>query len=348
MKSRKALVGSEKPKIIIIAGPTASGKTALSLELAHELNGEIVNIDSVQIFKHFNIGSAKLPVDQRQGITHHLIDIIEPNETFNVASYKRLADELILDISSRGKTPIFVGGSSLYIKVLLHGLTTEMGSDLELRDKLELEELQKLVADLIKLDPELSKTIDLQNKRRVVRALESISCNQTSVSLAQNNHHFKSIDYQALIVLLEANRAALYQKINLRAEEMIQAGLIEETKNILNNFGENCSGLKSLGYRETMKYIAGELTLNELPELIAQNTRRFAKKQLTFWRNEPKKRNWVEIKNNSENPESLLHNLASNEEYQVFIKAKSLEISNIFNDLGDINEIQVKILKAQV
>ncbi|MEX0596689.1 MAG: tRNA (adenosine(37)-N6)-dimethylallyltransferase MiaA [Candidatus Paceibacterota bacterium] len=173
---------SPKPQILIIAGPTATGKTELSLELAKRLNGEIINIDSVQIYRHFNIGSAKLPVAEQQGIPHHLIDILDPNQEFNVAMYKNLADALVTDLISRGKTPIFVGGSNLYIKVLLHGLSPEMQSDTKLRDSLEREELDTLVCELRALDPQVSKSIDLQNKRRVVRALESLRLSRYSVS----------------------------------------------------------------------------------------------------------------------------------------------------------------------
>ncbi len=334
-----------KPKIIIIAGPTASGKTELSLQLAKELNGEIINIDSIQIYKHFDIGSAKIAYDLRQDIPHHLIDILEPTETFNVASYKKLADHLVQDIASRGKVPIFVGGSTLYIKVLLHGLTAEMGSDLKLRNELESENLEILVAKLQNLDPELCKKIDLQNKRRVVRALESIGSNQGTVSAAHNKHNFENIDYQALIILNDISREVLYQRINQRVEDMLAEGLISETNKIIQDYGNNCPALRSIGYQEATKHLSGELSQKELGQLIAQNTRRFAKKQLTFWRNEPKKRGWSEIKNTYSNHESNLTASSSKIDTDLYRNQIASNISNIFSGLGVHGQGMISIFR---
>lgn len=280
-------------RILIVSGATATGKSALGIRLAKELDGEIVNADSVQVYRGLDIGSAKLSLEEQEGVPHHLIDIVDPDQEFTVADFKRKADQLIEDIVSRGKLPIVVGGSTLYIKVLLHGLAPLPAGDKSLRDELKAMSLDALQAELEVKDPKSYALIDQKNKRKLIRALESIR-QGVSPSELQAEHSFSGLDYSALIILLELEREELYGKINRRAATMLKSGLVEETQSLIRDYGSQIAPLQALGYRQVVEQRTDSNNHPEqnLVEEISKHTRRYAKRQLTFWRNEPGKSSW--------------------------------------------------------
>lgn len=292
MKVKSCKTIPQKPEITIISGATASGKSAYAMDLADRLNAEIINIDSIQVYKYFDIGSAKISLTERQKVPHHLIDIIEPDQEFNVAKYKKLADKAIQNILERKKIPLIVGGSTLYIKALLYGLAELPKGSQELRQELEARPLAELAEELIRLDLEAAANLDLQNPRRVIRALEAIKISGKKLSTIQKEHGFLESDYSGKIILLQPDREVLYQKINARTRAMLENGLIEEVEGIIKKYPLNIKPLTSLGYKETLSFLNKEISFAELEEQLAKNTRHYAKRQMTFWRNEPGKRGW--------------------------------------------------------
>ncbi len=278
-----------KPKVVIIGGPTGSGKSHVALKLAEALDGEIVNADSMQVYKYMDIGTAKPTKEERQKVPHHLLDVVEPDEPFNAALYRELALPVIRDIEERGKTCFVVGGTGLYIKVLLGGLFSCPPSDPELRRSL-WEECQGLGPErlhkrLAAIDPESASKIHPRDRMRITRALEVYELTKKRPSELAGGHEFKEKSLDALKLCLSLPRDVLYEKINRRAEEMVKSGLVEETKGLIEmGYSPGLKPMKAIGYKHMASYIMGEAPLEEALTRMKRDTRRYAKRQLTWFR----------------------------------------------------------------
>lgn len=275
--------------VFAIVGPTAVGKTALSIELAKRLNGEIINGDSMQVYKELTIGTAKILPEEMNGVVHHLIDIKEPTDDFSVAEYQKIVREKIEEIQSRGKCPIIVGGTGLYIQSVLYDFRfTEEKVDEEVRKKYydELMELgpEMMHAKLMSIDPETAKTIHPNNTRRVVRALEMAEHSDLKKSDEDAQRGSKAL-YKHYIIGLNMDRDQLYERINLRVDLMMQQGLLEEVKGLYDREIRNCQSIKAIGYKELYQYFDDEVSFEDAIENLKQNSRRYAKRQLTYFRN---------------------------------------------------------------
>ncbi len=287
----------EKIKVIVIVGPTASGKTSLSVELAKKLDGEIVSADSMQIYKDMPIASA-VPTDaEKQNVPHHLMEFLESGETFSVAQYVKLAKEKIIEITNRGKTPILVGGTGLYVDSLIGG-TTFLEEDTSLiRATLEKEAEEKGIEALFERlkadDPEYAKTLHINNKKRIIRALEMMTAhNKTVTELQREAVKNESIFEPLFIGIRFSDRQKLYDRINRRVDIMLLAGLVEEARKSYEHRGSQTSS-QAIGHKELYPYFDGECTLEEATEKLKMETRRYAKRQMTwFKRNE--KINWID------------------------------------------------------
>jgi tRNA dimethylallyltransferase len=290
-------------KILIICGPTASGKSALALELAHLLDAEIVNADSMQVYRGLDIGTAKPSKEQQREIHHHLLDIIEPDQQFSAADYAAAADAAIRDIISRGKRVIVVGGTGLYLRALVHGLVDSPGGEGEARQALQDEAAEAgneaMLEKLRHVDPELAATLHPNNLVRIIRALEVHRLTGIPLSRYQQEHAFAGQRYDALQIGISVDRALLYERIERRVEQMLAAGLTEEVRRlILAGFDRNLKAMRSIGYKETAAFLAGELTAEEACHLIKRNTRHYAKRQLTWFKADPDIL-WFEYPDNS-------------------------------------------------
>ena len=276
-------------KIAAVVGPTASGKTRLGVSLAKRLGGEVISADSMQIYEGMDIASAKPTVDEMDGVAHHLIGIIPRSESFSVARYVELAKEKIEEVSSRGRLPIIVGGTGLYVDSLLNNITfTENEADLQLRRSLfefsEKNGAQALWKELLKIDPESAGRIEPNNVKRVVRALEVYKT--TGITMTEQNRRSRLAPspYDAVkLGLKTADREKLYDRINRRADEMINAGLLEEARLILSDTAIGETAKKAIGCKEFAPYFRGEETLSEALETMKRETRRYAKRQLTWF-----------------------------------------------------------------
>ncbi len=275
--------------VVAIIGPTASGKTALSIELATLLDGEIINGDAMQVYKRLDIGTAKITEGEMQGIPHHLLDIKEPTENFSVAEYQQLVRAKIKEITSRGKLPIIVGGTGLYVQSVLYDFHfTKDEIDEEARNTYytELEKIgpEAMHARLAALDPKTAETIHPNNTRRVIRALEMVELSGTSKANEEHNRGDVPL-YHHLILGLDLDREKLYERINLRVDIMMEKGLLEEAKALYDEGIHDTQAVKAIGYKELFAYFDGRSTLEEAIEAIKQNSRRYAKRQLTYFRN---------------------------------------------------------------
>ncbi|MGB6065557.1 MAG: tRNA (adenosine(37)-N6)-dimethylallyltransferase MiaA [Desulfomonilaceae bacterium] len=281
-----------KPRVIVIAGPTASNKTAVGLELAEMCAGEIVSADSVQIYRYMDIGSAKPTREERARVIHHMIDVRYPDEDFSAGKYVREARQRTSEILHRRHLPLVVGGTGLYIKLLLGGIALLPAAHPELRRKLADEEQEggkgTLFKRLTKLDPLSADRIPPENMARVIRALEVIELTGKSLSEVQERHGFRDRPYKVLFICLDPGRALLYERIDKRVDSMIKGGLIEEVSRLyaLGYFREHKS-MQSLGYRHAGMVLAGETSLGEATRLMKRDTRHYAKRQVTWFRSEP-------------------------------------------------------------
>lgn len=277
-------------KIIIICGPTAVGKTKLGVELARKFNGEIVSADSGQVWRGFDIGAAK-PSPAERRVSHHLIDVANPGEHFDAARFVEMADRAIADVSARGKIPFIVGGTGMYIKMLVHGICGAPPRDEDFRKEVEGEIEKSGIAALHerlrKIDPETAGELHPNDRARIIRALEIHFLTGTPASRIRKNHEFNERRYDALKIGLTIDRTALYRRIDERADEMIANGLVEEVKKLLDRYDENCQPFNAVGYREIVDYLKGRAGLDEATSLIKQNSRRYAKRQLTWFRADP-------------------------------------------------------------
>lgn len=275
-----------KPKVIAVAGPTASGKTALAVELAKKYNGEVISADSRLVYKGFNIACAKPSMEERQGIPHYLIDIVEPEFDYSAGNFYDDAKKAIDEILKKGKTPIVAGGTGLYFRVLLeHYNLPRVEADYKLREELDLREREDLLAELKSLDSEAFERLKDANKRRIVRALEVIKILKTPLS--QMNIQ-KEPEYDVEWMMPEIkSRADLYDRINRRVDSMVERGLIEETKSLLEKHGRIKNIVDTIGYREIISYLDGYYTLEDALSKLKQHSRNYAKRQLTWFRKNP-------------------------------------------------------------
>ena len=294
-----------KYDVVAIIGPTASGKTALSIRLAKEIDGEIINGDSMQIYRQMDIGTAKITEQEMEGVPHHLLDIKEPTEGFSVAEYQQLVREKISEINARGKTPIIVGGTGLYVQSVLYDFQfTKQEVDEEARSKYyaELEKLgpEAMHQKLVEIDPAAAKDIHPNNTRRVIRALEMAQLAGVSRAEEQFNRGDVAL-YNHLIIGMEMDREKLYERINLRVDIMMEQGLLEEVRALYDAGIRDVQSIKAIGYKEFYSYFDGFISLEEAIEQVKQNSRRYAKRQLTYFRNKMEiewvGNNWDLVKN---------------------------------------------------
>ena len=253
----------KRPQIIVICGPTASGKTALSIELAKKINGEIVSCDSMQIYKDMNIGTAKPTEEEKEGIKHYLLDFISPDERYSVADYKKDAKKAIKEILNKGKIPIIVGGTGLYIDSLIYEIEfQDIEFDEEYRKKLEKEVeekgLQELYERAKKIDPEAIKKISQNDKKRILRILEIYHSTGKNKTEQEKESRKKEIEYDYKVYALNWDREKLYDRINKRVDIMMEQGLIEEVKNIYNKYDKFPTAMQGLGYKEVVEYLEGK------------------------------------------------------------------------------------------
>ena len=282
--------------IICIAGPTASGKTALAVELAKELNGEVVSCDSMQIYKRMDIGTAKPTSEEMQGIPHHMIDVAEPDEDFSVSRYCEMASPIVDDIVARGKTAIIAGGTGLYMDSLIRGNTFAPFPSTGQREKLE-QQADEMGIDYMKdwlerIDPEAAARI--HDRKRLLRALEVYL--ETGETITEHNRKTQLIPpkYNPLWLGLDFEpRAALYERIDLRVSIMLELGLVEEIQNLLSSgIPEKCTAMQAIGYKEFVAALDGQCTIEEAADQVRQSSRRYAKRQLTWFRRN-KAMNWL-------------------------------------------------------
>ena len=279
-----------KPKVIVIVGPTASGKTALSIELAKKIDGEIVSCDSMQIYKDMNIGSAKPTIEEMQGIKHYMIDIVSPDERYSVAEYKKQAEQAIEEILQKGKTPIVIGGTGLYANSLIYGIEySNIKLDEEYRKQLEKiagseDGLQKLYDEAMRIDSEAIKIISKNDKKRIIRVLEIYHSTGKTKTELEIESRKNGVKYDYKVFAIDMDREILYDRINRRVDIMIENGLIKEVEGLLAKYKQFPTSMQGLGYKEVVEYFDGKLTREEMIEKIKQESRRYAKRQLTWFR----------------------------------------------------------------
>ncbi|MEK4627941.1 MAG: tRNA (adenosine(37)-N6)-dimethylallyltransferase MiaA [Solibacillus sp.] len=294
----------KKYDVVAIIGPTASGKTALSIRLAKEIDGEVINGDSMQIYRNMDIGTAKITEQEMEGVPHHLLNIKEPTEGFSVAEYQQLVRSKIEEIKSRGKTPIIVGGTGLYVQSVLYDFQfTKQAVNEEVRSMYyeQLEQLgpKAMHEKLAKIDPASAAEIHPNNTRRVIRALEMAEL--AGVSRAEEQFNRGDVPlYKHLIIGMNMDRETLYERINLRVDLMLKAGLLDEVRALYDAGIRDVQAIKAIGYKEFYQYFDGFITLEEAIDQVKQNSRRYAKRQLTYFRNKMEiewiGNNWEEVK----------------------------------------------------
>ena len=272
-----------KQKVIAITGPSSSGKTKLAIETAKALNGEIISVDSRQIYKELDIGSAKPSIKEREGIVHHLIDIVNVTDEYTAADFYDAASYIIDDIKRRGKMPILAGGTGLYFRILLQDFDLpRVAPDKKLREKLEQKTSTELYDMLCSLDYAAAQKIHFNNKVKIIRALEVCKTLGIPMSRARKKKESK---YQTLWVGLNAqNRDFLYDRINNRVEIMFEKGLMKEAENLFNKYGKNKILMSTIGYQEIFPYLNGDITFETAKELLKKNTRRYAKRQISWFK----------------------------------------------------------------
>lgn len=298
--------------LVIIAGPTAVGKSELAVKLAKRINGEIISADSMQVYKTMDIGSAKISKEEMEGIPHHLIDILEPNEDFSVALFKEYAIEAVNDIIGRGKIPILVGGTGFYIQALIYDIDFGDISDEPSPYRKELEKIAKdnppevLFNELMKVDPESCSIIHMNNVKRVIRALEFFHDTGKPISEHNKEQHENEPAFNFVYFVLNDEREAVYERIDRRVDKMIANGLEQEVKNLVERglTDKNISML-GLGYHEIYRYLINEISLEEAIYLIKRDTRHFAKKQLTWFKRE-KETVWINRNEHNQNSDNML------------------------------------------
>ncbi|MGM0409787.1 MAG: tRNA (adenosine(37)-N6)-dimethylallyltransferase MiaA [Bacillota bacterium] len=308
---------SNKIPLIIILGPTAVGKTNLSLNLAKNLNAEIISADSMQIYKEMDIGTAKVEKSVRENIPHHMIDIISPEDDFSVADYQKKADKIINNLINNNKVPLMVGGTGLYINAVVDGfMLPDMEADEKLRNKLRKKAKKygnEYVHNILKdIDPKLANKLHPNDLRRVIRGIEIYEITGKTKSYFKKKQEEREARYNALKIALTRDREELYKRINQRVDDMIKNGLVEEVKKLKKKYNLSKTSLQALGYKEIINYLEDEYNLEEAKRIIKRDTRHYAKKQITFF-NRDEKINWF--------------NLSNLEEKEVLQKTKKLIIN---------------------
>lgn len=289
---------NQTQKLVTVLGPTAVGKTKTSIELAKALNGEVISGDSMQIYRRMDIGTAKVTEAEMEGIPHHLIDIKEPTESFSAAEFQELATSLVRDINNRGKVPIIAGGTGLYVKAVTHQYSfSEAKEDEGYRKKLE-----KIAAEegpvqfhqrLKDIDPESYSSIHPNNVRRVIRALEVYHVTGEPVSASKDTQPEHS-PYHLVNVGLTMDRETLYSRINKRVDLMLEEGLLEEARSLYHDSVRNCQSVQAIGYKEIYRYLEGKVSYEEAVAELKQNSRKYAKRQLTWFRHQMDM-NWFDM-----------------------------------------------------
>ena len=296
--------------IICIAGPTASGKTALAVEIAKLTNGEVVSCDSMQIYKRMDIGTAKPTPDEMQGIPHHMIDVAEPDEDFSVSRYCCMAAPIVDDIVTRGKTAVIAGGTGLYMDSLIRGNDFAPFPSTGQRERLEAqadaEGMESMLNWLRSIDPEAAARLHLADRKRIIRALEVYL--ETGETITEHNRRTQALPprYSPLWLGLDfTDRAELYRRIDLRVELMLEAGLVEEIQNLLaSGIPEKCTAMQAIGYKEFVEALDGQCTIEEAAAQVQQSSRRYAKRQLTWFRRN-KAMHWL-LRDTGESGEEIL------------------------------------------
>jgi len=280
---------TSKIPVIVVVGPTASGKTRLSVDLAKYFGGEVISADSMQIYRYMDVGTAKVTDEEKQGIPHHMIDILDPGEKFSVAEYVEMASKIVYTVYEKGKIPVVAGGTGLYVDSLITGTAFEpLESDPELRDVLQKEAdtlgNEALFQKLQQADPELAKTMHPNNVGRVIRALEVYQLTGIPMSEHQRRSRQNPSPYESCIIGLSYDdRQKLYDRIDLRVDLMVKDGLLEEVKTLAEKgFGQTAA--QAIGYKEILEYLRGEVSLEEALETVKRQSRRYAKRQLTWFR----------------------------------------------------------------
>ena len=276
--------------IICIAGPTASGKTALAVEIAKLVNGEVVNCDSMQIYKYMNIGTAKPSSEEQQGIIHHMIDVAEPDEDFSVSRYCEMATPIVEDILSRGKTAVIAGGTGLYMDSLIRGNAFAPFPSTGMRQKLEAQAdrvgMEFMLDQLRIIDPDAAARLHLSDRKRIIRALEVYY--ETGETITAHNRKTQAIPPRFRPVWLGldfADRKDLYRRIDLRVGQMLEQGLLQEIRELLDRgIPEKCTAMQAIGYKEFLDALEGRCTIDEAADLVRQSSRHYAKRQLTWFR----------------------------------------------------------------
>jgi tRNA dimethylallyltransferase len=282
----------KKPKVIVICGPTGTGKTAVGIELAGKFGGEIISADSMQIYRQMDIGTAKpTPAEQAQ-IAHHMIDIVAPDEDYDAVQFSKQAGKRIAEIVNRGLIPFVVGGTGLYIKALLHGFFQTEAVDPKIRNRLKQELEQDgsscLYERLAKIDPDTAGRLHPNDSYRIIRALETIESSGKSISAHHQNHGFENELFNAFKIGLRKDREKLYERIDQRVDLMIQAGLVEEVKKLLAmGYSTELKSMQSIGYRHVVGFLKGSLQWAECLRTLKRDTRRFAKRQFTWFGADP-------------------------------------------------------------
>jgi tRNA dimethylallyltransferase len=281
---------------LFLAGPTAVGKSEIALLLAEKIGGEIISVDSMQVYHGLDIGTAKPSADERARVPHHLIDIVELTEPFDAAQFVRFATAAVADIQSRGRVPIFCGGTGLYFKAFLEGLGDAPPSDEKLRAELEATPLSELLAELAEKDPVTDQKIDRNNPRRVIRAIEVIRLTNRPFSAQRSDWTHATRNTQHDLFAFSRPNIDLHARINSRVDTMFARGLVEETRQLLNHgLAQNKTALQALGYRQVVEHLRGERGLPETIELVKIKTRQFAKRQMTWFRRHGNC-DWIELK----------------------------------------------------
>ena len=283
-----------KPKVVVIVGPTASGKTSLSIELAKKIDGEIISADSMQIYKDMDIGTAKVTKEEAQGIKHYLVDCVSPDERYTVSDFKKDSENAIEEILKKGKTPIVVGGTGLYVNSLIYGIEyQDMKFDEKYRDELMQETktqegLEKLWKIANTIDPEAMKKISQNDTKRIVRVLEIYNATGKTKTYNEILSRQKEVKYDFRVFGINFERQKLYERINRRVDIMFEQGLEEEVRKLIQKYSSFPTAMQGLGYKEVVEYFDGKLKYDEMVDKIKQESRRYAKRQLTWFRRNEK------------------------------------------------------------
>lgn len=300
----------EKPKIIVICGPTASGKTALSIQLAKKIDGEIVSADSMQIYEDMDVGTAKPSIEEMEGIKHYLIGNVSPTVRYSVANFKKDAINAINEIIQKSKTPIIVGGTGLYVDSLVQGIEYD-DTEIDLEYRNQLEELAKehgldyLYNKAIQIDPTAMEKISNNDKKRIFRVLEIYHATGKTKTMQEYESKQKENPYDYKVFAIDMDREKLYERINKRVNIMIANGLVDEVKKLISKYSELPTAIQGLGYKEVVLYLNNEITYDEMVEKIKLETRHYAKRQLTWFRRN-KDITWINGLDNIQNNVNII------------------------------------------